>query len=268
MLNDHSFTPTRVTGCTSVAKTSDVTATFVDGGTVGSVSRVTSRLIQLANGTRLAFDISGPTNAPVMVLLHALGEQATSWDGVRARLEARFRVVTLDLRGHGGSDWPGVYSFELMRDDVVAFLEQLDLTDVALIGHSMGGVVAFLVAVSLPGRVARLVLEDVVPPFPRTRTTPERPDGELPFDWEAVPAISRQVNDPDRRYWPALAKLNMPTLLVGGGPSSPIPQSLLAEAAELLQDGSLVTIDGGHFVHVARPEEFTDTVLSWIDRTE
>ncbi|MCM0677365.1 alpha/beta hydrolase [Micromonospora phytophila] len=226
-----------------------------------------SRLIQLADGTRLAFDMSGPADAPVIVLLHALGERATSWDGVRAGLEARFRVVTLDLRGHGESDWPGVYSFELMRDDVVAFLKQMDLADVTLIGHSMGGVVAFLVALAMPARVSRLVLEDVVPPFPRTRATPERPGGELPFDWEVVPAIAQEVNDPERRYWPGLAKLQMPTLVVGGGSGSHIPQSLLAEATELLQDGTLVTVGGGHFVHVARPEGFTGAVLSWIDRT-
>jgi 3-oxoadipate enol-lactonase len=242
-------------------------ATLVDGRTVGRVSGVSSRLIQLPDGTRLGFDISGPTDAPVIVLLHALGEQASSWDGVRPRLEARFRVVSLNLRGHGDSDWPGAYSFELMRDDVVAFLHQLDFTEVTLIGHSMGGVVALLVAVSLPDRVSRLVMEDVVPPFPRTRAMPERPDGHLPFDWDVVPAISRQVNDPDRRHWPALAKVSVPTLLVGGGPSSHIPQSLLAEATELLPDGSLVTIGGGHFVHVARPEEFTGAVLAWIDRT-
>jgi len=46
-----------------------------------------------------------------MVLLHALGEQAATWDEVAARFATRFRIVALDLRGHGANTWPGMYSF-------------------------------------------------------------------------------------------------------------------------------------------------------------
>jgi len=81
-----------------------------------------------------------------MVLLHGLGEQSATWESVIPELDLSFRVVTIDFRGHGDSDWPGQYSFELMRDDVVRVLEQLGLERVTLVGHSMGGVVAYLVA--------------------------------------------------------------------------------------------------------------------------
>ena len=117
-----------------------------------------------------------------MVLLHALGEQAASWSGVETRFASLFRVVNLDLRGHGDSDRPGAYSFELMREDVIEVLDIMDLRDVVLIGHSMGGAVAYTVAQAQPGRIARLVVEDVPPPFPRTRPVPERPEGVLGFD--------------------------------------------------------------------------------------
>ena len=102
-----------------------------------------------------------------MVLLHALGEQAANWDEVAARFATQFRVVALELRGHGASSWPGTYSFTLMRDDVLGVLDALDLHDLVLVGHSMGGTVAYLVAQAQPGRIARLVVEGrtaAVPP--------------------------------------------------------------------------------------------------------
>ena len=52
-----------------------------------------------------------------MVLLHALGDDASSWDRVAQRFAERYRVVALDLRGHGASDRPGEYAFEQLRDE-------------------------------------------------------------------------------------------------------------------------------------------------------
>ncbi len=199
-----------------------------------------------------------------MVLLHALGEQATNWNSVTPRLAPLFRVVNLDLRGHGGSDWPGTYSFELMRDDVIAVLDALGLHDVVLVGHSMGGTVAYLVAQAQPERIKRLIIEDAPPPFPRTRPVPERPEGALPFDWAVVPAIIEQVNDPTRRWWTHLPDITAPTLLVGGGPTSHIPQDLLVEVSELVPDCTLITIPAGHNVHETEPDEFLKAVLTWL----
>jgi len=173
-------------------------------------------------------------------------------------------VFAVDLRGHGGSGRPGNYSFELMRDDVVAVLEALDLHNVILVGHSMGGVVAYLVALAQPRRLARLVIEDAPPPYPRRRALPERPPGELPFDWAVVPAIAGQVNDPSRRWWTRLPEITVPTLLIGGGDGSHIPQELLAEAAELIPDSTLVTVKAGHNVHADAPDQFLNTVTSWL----
>jgi hypothetical protein len=94
------------------------------------------RQVDLAGGTVISCRLSGETSAPPVVLLHALGEDAGSWDKVAARFATQFRVVALDLRGHGTSSWPGHYSFLLMRDDVLGVLDALDLSDVVLVGHS------------------------------------------------------------------------------------------------------------------------------------
>lgn len=58
-------------------------------------------------GVRLAYQMSGPPGAPPLVLLHALGEDATDWEAVVPALARSRRVYALDLRGHGRSDWPG-----------------------------------------------------------------------------------------------------------------------------------------------------------------
>jgi 3-oxoadipate enol-lactonase len=215
-------------------------------------------------GVRLAYLVSGAPDAPPMVLLHALGERAADWAPVMARFAERFRVVALDLRGHGDSDWPGTYSFELMRDDIFGALDRLGLDKITLIGHSMGAGVAYQVAIAQPDRVRRLIIEDAAPPYPRDRAIPERPDGPLDFDWPVVPAILAQVNQGDPVVWDRLGEITADTLLIGGGPDSHIRQDKLAEAAARIPRCRLVTIPAGHRVHADRPAEFAGTVLSWL----
>ncbi len=212
----------------------------------------------------LAYQISGPDGAPPMVLLHGLGERAASWDPVLDALSKTFRVYAVDLRGHGDSDWPGTYSFELMADDVIDLLDELRLSSVALVGHSMGGAVAYRVAVSRPDLVGRLVVEDAPPALRRELVIPERPAGPLDFDWPAVVAIRTQLSQDDPAMWAALPSITAPTLIVGGGPDSHVPQDKLAEAAGLIPRCDLVTIPAGHYVHTARPEEFAGAVLGWL----
>ena len=214
--------------------------------------------------TRLAYDVSGKPGAPPMVLLHALGERGANWAPVADQFAERFCVFAIDFRGHGNSDWPGTYSFQLMRDDVLDLLDQLGLGKVTLVGHSMGGAVAYLVAMQQPDRVERLIVEDVPPPFPRERAIPERPAGSLEFDWAVVPAIIGQVNQGDQEAWDGLRVITAPTLLIGGGPQSHIPQDKLAAVAARIPACTLVTIPVGHNVHEACPEEFASVVFTWL----
>lgn len=199
-----------------------------------------------------------------MVLLHALGERAADWDIVSGEFSRFFRVVAIDLRRHGASDWPGTYSFELMRDDVLGVLDRLGLHRVILVGHSMGGTVAYLIAEELPGRVDRLVIEDAPPPYPRDRALPDRPDGPLTFDWAAVPAIVAQVNSPDRIWWERLPAITARTLLIAGGPASHVRQDMIDQAAARISDCRLLTIPAGHNIHRKHPKEFTDAVLNFL----
>jgi 3-oxoadipate enol-lactonase len=228
-----------------------------------------------ANGIRLATFRSGRADGPPLVLLHALGEPSATWDEIAPELGRDYQLIAIDLRGHGDSEWPGEYSFELMRDDVLAALDELCLERAGLIGHSLGGTVASLVAQARPGAAGQLILEDTAPPKPaapapageqadRPRAMPKPPPQELPVDWPMVVAIGGQLKSPDPAWWAGLPSITARTLIIAGGEESHVPQDQLAEAARLIPDAQLITIKAGHRVHTTRPAEFTAAVLDFL----
>ena len=78
-------------------------------------------------------------------------------------LSGRYRVLALDQRGHGDTDWAPKYGFAPMAQDLLGFLDALDLREVTLMGLSMGGIVSFVFAAAHPERVGRLVVMDIGP---------------------------------------------------------------------------------------------------------
>lgn len=133
--------------------------------TSGNVDLQTVRL-PASGGLTLAADVGGPPDGPTVVLLHGGGQTRHSWDGtLRVLVGSGWRAWSVDLRGHGESDWApdGDYSLDAFADDVLAVSAGLPRPPV-LVGASLGGL-ASLVAVAESGeqeRTARaLVLVDV-----------------------------------------------------------------------------------------------------------
>lgn len=219
------------------------------------------------NGLTFEYRESGEHSAPPLVVLHALGKSAESWDKVAAVLGEKYRVLALDQRGHGGSGRTSMYTFELMCDDLLHFANAMNLGRLTLIGHSMGGTVSYLFAERYPSRIERLIVEDTPPPFPdKPIEIPSKPSDPLPFDWLVVPSILRQLNEPNPEWWACLTNIIMPTLIIGGGSSSPIPQNKLQEVSELIPNCELVTIeDAGHFVHDTNLPAFLAAVKSFLN---
>lgn len=225
---------------------------------------MTARVEMVVNDVRLVCHVAAPRETPPVVLLHALGERASTWNAVTVALTPVFQTIAIDLRGHGDSGRPGCYSFEAMRDDVLGVLDQMGLARVHVVGHSMGGVVAYLLAAENPERVQCLVVEDVSPPYPREASPRERPPGELPFDWDAVTSIAGQIDNADASWWDLLSHITAPTLVIAGGPTSHISQDKLVDVVERLHDATLITIPAWHHVHDGRPDEFTAAVLDFL----
>ena len=121
------------------------------------------------NGLRFHYLDWGDADAPPVVLLHGFAQTCHSWDFVALSLSDRFRVITLDQRGHGDSDWApdGDYTAETQQTDLHAIVEALDLRGFVLMGLSMGGRNAFTYAAHHPERVRALVIVDSAP---ETRT--------------------------------------------------------------------------------------------------
>ncbi|MDQ0935366.1 alpha/beta fold hydrolase [Streptomyces turgidiscabies] len=216
-----------------------------------------------ANGISLAYRAWGPEGAPPVVLVHCRGADGADWAPVAGRLAARpRRVYAPDLRGHGRSDWPGTYTYESMRDDIRAFLDALGIARADVVAHSLGGAVACLLAQDAPDVVRRLVVEDVPAPLPLDPPRPAaaRPDGALPFDWAIIRATDAQRNAPDPLWWDHMSRITAPTLVIGGGPDSPISQDEVAALTARIPGARMVTVDAGHLVHEARPEEFLAVV--------
>ncbi|GAA4606983.1 pimeloyl-ACP methyl ester carboxylesterase [Actinoplanes octamycinicus] len=213
------------------------------------------------NGVTIAYRTAGVAGNPPAVLLHGLGDSAADWDTVLPDLAETHRVYAVDLRGHGGSSRPGKYSFELMRDDMLAFLDAAGIDECLLIGHSMGAVVAELLALAAPHRVSHLVLEDAVAPRPGALSRPplQPPTEPVPFDVAVVNQIRAQLDDPDPAWWEALSGLPVRTLIISGA-ESPIPHELLADAADRIPDATLVSVTAGHDVHVEQPTAFVTEI--------
>lgn len=118
------------------------------------------------DGVMLAADVWGSPGGSTVLMLHGGGQTRHSWKATGAVLaEHGFRVVTLDTRGHGDSDWSpdGEYGMARYRDDVLAVLTELD-SPAVIIGASLGGLTGIHVARTAgPERVPGLVLVDVVP---------------------------------------------------------------------------------------------------------
>jgi esterase len=116
-------------------------------------------------GLKLHYQEWGEPGKPPIVMLHGFGVSGHMFDEFAARLQERYRLIALDQRGHGDSDWSaeGDYSRDAFVTDLEGFRQALGLERFILVGHSMGGLNAVAYAARHPERVSCLVLVDVGP---------------------------------------------------------------------------------------------------------
>jgi pimeloyl-ACP methyl ester carboxylesterase len=150
------------------------------------------------NGLRAHYVEWGDEDRPAIVMLHGLRSYARTFEPLAGRLQDRYRVLALDARGRGDSDWDpdGAYHTESYVCDLEQFTDRLGLDGFVLLGHSMGGATTYVYAARHPERVRAAVVEDIGPGSSLSGAGAER--------------IRREVADtprdfPDReaarRYW-------------------------------------------------------------------
>jgi pimeloyl-ACP methyl ester carboxylesterase len=131
------------------------------------------RIVELPQGD-IHVREDGDPRKPPMLLIHGYAVSMHWWDRVVPQLAREHRVIRLDLLGHGGSEKPrNGYSMEEQADVVATVLEELGVRRTAVVGHSMGGIVATAVVERHPGIVSRLMTIGTPPdePEPGPRVT-------------------------------------------------------------------------------------------------
>ncbi|MCU0805173.1 MAG: alpha/beta hydrolase [Burkholderiales bacterium] len=123
------------------------------------------RTLKLPDGATLAYRVTrAEARRPgrALVLLHGLASNLTRWSEFVAQssLAARWDLIRIDLRGHGGSTAPGPLSLEQWAEDIAAMLDREGHPRAVLVGHSLGAQVALVFAARHPERTAGLVLVD------------------------------------------------------------------------------------------------------------
>ena len=93
-----------------------------------------------------------------MVILHGLFGFSDNWQSQAKRFSEYYRVIMVDLRNHGHSDWNDEFSYKLMAEDLKELLDELELNKIILIGHSMGGKAAMLFAQLYESYLEKLIV--------------------------------------------------------------------------------------------------------------
>lgn len=111
----------------------------------------------------LAADAVGPADAPTILFLHGSGQTRQSWGSALEEARARgYRAISLDLRGHGDSDWSpdGQYTLDRFAADIRRVIERLECEPI-VVGASLGGLIGMMIAAAPPPRMRALVLVDI-----------------------------------------------------------------------------------------------------------
>jgi pimeloyl-ACP methyl ester carboxylesterase len=121
-----------------------------------------SRFVDLPGRLHVHYQDEGHASLPPLVLLHGFGDSYATWDGWVRELGGQFRVIRLDLPGHGLTRAPCDYVLraDALAEFVYAFAARLDLPQFALAGSGMGGSVAWQLALRHPDRINALILVD------------------------------------------------------------------------------------------------------------
>lgn len=116
-------------------------------------------------GLRLSYQEWGSGSAPPIIMLHGFGVSGHMFDEFAERMQESYRLIALDQRGHGDSDWSeaGDYSRTAFVEDLEGFRKELGIERFILVGHSMGGLNAVAYSNRYPQHVRALVLVDVGP---------------------------------------------------------------------------------------------------------
>lgn len=251
-----------------------------------------------ANGIEMHYLRTGGDNPPV-VLLHGLMMSGACWTPLARALEENYDVVMPDARGHGKSSAPEHgYRYDDLAADVMSLIDTLELATPVLLGHSMGGMTAAVVASRNPKRLRGLVLADptfLTPQRQRevhesdvadqhrrmlnrpkedlfaqiqarhNRRTPEVVELFTQARFQTSIRAFEVLTPPNPDYRQLINTLDVPSLLVIGDVGPVVSPKIAAELAALNHRLEVVQIaEAGHGVPYDQPERFSAIVQTFL----
>ncbi|MDR3447097.1 MULTISPECIES: alpha/beta hydrolase [unclassified Dyella] len=250
-------------------------------------SRLSTYRFLKVRGHRIAYRTCGREDGAPIMLIHAFASQSDSWkDTASALAHAGFRVIAPDLRGHGRSERTSTYALMDFEQDLIALLDALNLSQLSLVGHSLGGHLALKLATHQPERIRRVVVEATpVPPQdaadaaaiasaqpgPAWRRSLQLVGlGRLlrlvflrRFDLRATRSVLPELRVPMPDWWSRLATLQTPCLLLAGHDDGLVTKRLPLLAARLPQ-ATARSLGVGHRLHSEHTEAFLAEVLPFL----
>ena len=118
----------------------------------------------LVNGHH--YDLQSSGGGEALLLLHGFSGDKTNWAVLRTGLQDKYRVIAVDILGHGASDKPSqvcAFRMERVACDIVSLLDEMQIPECHLLGYSMGGRLALHLAMHYPARCRSLILESASP---------------------------------------------------------------------------------------------------------
>jgi len=255
-------------------------------------------------GGRLHFDLVGEAGKQVVCLVHSLATDGGMWSAqVGPLLAAGYRVLRVDLRGHGGSDSiPGDYTMYSLADDVVAVLDYLKVDAAHYVGLSIGGMIGQAFGDRHGSRARSLILCDTEPVTPNgaaalwePRKAIVREAGSLaplaagmverwltpafkaahPVRWQIVydTIVATTVDGwlgcaaaiLNFDFNPVLPGIKVPTLVLCGADDPATPPAANKHIAGLISGARYQEIAAAkHLPNVERPQDFNAALLGWL----
>jgi esterase len=153
------------------------------------------------NGLHFHYVEWGSPGNPSLVLLHGFQSNAHTWDTFSHAMADTYHVLALDQRGHGDSAWApdGNYAPEASVSDIVGFITALRLAPTAVIGHSMGGRNAAMVAAEHPELIRKVVIVDTAAEFPPAMRR-QQPATDAPPQPETFDTFEEVVQNGIKQY--------------------------------------------------------------------
>ncbi|MDX8348184.1 alpha/beta fold hydrolase [Cognatiyoonia sp. IB215446] len=236
----------------------------------------------------------GPGQTPLLIA-HGLFGSARNWGVIAKRLSEARPVVAVDMRNHAGSPWYDTHSYADLAQDLAEVIEM----PCDVLGHSMGGKAAMLLALQAPEKVNRLIVADIAPvayshsqigPIEAMRrvdlaTIQSRADAKQQLgDLDpGVPDFLLQSLDMKERRWrlnldvlesemdkiigfPEVSgQFNGPTLFLSGAASDYVQPDARATIKGLFANAKFAKIPGaGHWLHAEKPREFEAAVAAFL----